>query len=233
LPGTDRHSLPSDAPAADFAALRQRMVDNQLRPSEVTDHAVIRAFLSVPREKFVAPEERPFAYADRDLRLAGARHRGLMAPVQLARLVQLLPRTPATRLLVVGCGSGYAAAILTRLVGMVVGVEEDERLAALAAETLAELGVGNFVLCLGDLEAGCEAHAPYDGMLVDGSIEVFPDALRVQLAPGGVAVGVERGERISRAMLWERVGDDPARWPQFEAWAPPLPGFLRKREFVF
>ena len=230
MPGPDRPVIPA---ASEFAALRQRMVDNQLRPSEVTDSQVIRAFLTVPRERFLAPEERPFAYADRELRIAGSRSRGMMAPVHLARLIQLLPRTPEARVLVVGCGSGYSAAILAGLVGSVVGLEEDERLAALAAKRLADLGVHNFVPCIGRLKEGCVLHAPYDGMLIDGSIEIFPDLLIQQLAANGVAAGIEREERIGRAVSWERVGEKLASWPQFEAWAPPLPGFERKREFTF
>ena len=106
---------------ADFAALRQRMVDNQLRTSEVTDRDVIRAFLTVPREIFAAPAERPFAYADRELRMAAsAPDRRMMDPVRLARLIHALPRGPEMKAMVVGCGSGYSAAILARLVGSVV-----------------------------------------------------------------------------------------------------------------
>ena len=112
---------------ADFAALRQRMVDNQIRTSEVTDREVIRAFLTVPREAFAAPAERPFAYADRELQMAAAApDRRMMDPVRLARLVHALPRGPEIKAMVVGCGSGYSAAILARLVGSVVAVEEDD-----------------------------------------------------------------------------------------------------------
>jgi protein-L-isoaspartate(D-aspartate) O-methyltransferase len=70
-------------------------------------------------------------------------------------------------------------------------------------------------------------------MLIDGAVEVFPESLVRQLKPGGVAVGIEQGERISRAMLWERSGEGVTGWPQFEAWAPALPGFARERAFVF
>jgi protein-L-isoaspartate(D-aspartate) O-methyltransferase len=218
-------------PAIDFSALRQRMVDNQLRPSEVSDHEVIRAFLTVPRERFVGPDEQAFAYADRDLRLPGAADRGMMAPVQLARLVQMLPRR--SRILVVGSGTGYSVAILAQLARPVVALEEERRLAVHAADALNALGVDGWLDCVGPLKDGCAEHAPYDGMLIDGAIEVLPESLVRQLRQGGVAVGIEQGERISRAMLWERSGESMTGWPQFEAWAPALPGFARERTFVF
>src|SRR5262245_24264074 len=97
----------------DFATLRQRMVDNQLRTREVTDRDVFRSFLNVPREMFAAPEEQPFAYADRELKMTtSAPGRRMLDPVRLARLIHALPRGPETKALVVGCGSGYSTAIL-------------------------------------------------------------------------------------------------------------------------
>ena len=125
----------------DFAVLRQRMVDNQLRPNQVTDRDVIRAFLAVPREAFAAPAEAAFAYADRDLAMAeAAPSRRMMEPVRLARLVNALPLGPDAKVMVVGCGTGYSAAILSHLAGSVVAVEEDKALAALAREKLKAAG---------------------------------------------------------------------------------------------
>jgi protein-L-isoaspartate(D-aspartate) O-methyltransferase len=219
----------------DFAALRQRMVDNQIRPSEVTDHAVIRAFLAVPREEFVAPAERPFAYADRELRMdepAGS-GRMMMAPVQLARLIQELPRGEEVKLMVVGCGTGYSAAVLARLCERVAAVEEDQGLASQARTRLGALGITNVSVVAGPLPAGWPAEAPYDGILVDGAVEFVPDTLIRQLKSGGLVTVIEHGERLSRAMLYERVDGAAAKWPLFDAWAALLPGFERRREFVF
>jgi protein-L-isoaspartate(D-aspartate) O-methyltransferase len=219
----------------DFAALRQRMVDNQIRPSEVTDHNVIKAFLSVPREEFVSPAERPFAYADRDLSMNGptGSPRMMMTPVQLARLVQKLTRGPEAKVLVIGCGTGYSAAILGRLAGRVIAIEEDDAFAVQARQILAGLGAGNVAVASGPLVAGFPAEAPYDAILVDGAVEVLPESLIRQLKPEGVLGVIERDERLSRAMLYERIGTAAAKWPLFEASAALLPGFARKREFVF
>jgi protein-L-isoaspartate(D-aspartate) O-methyltransferase len=218
----------------DFAALRQRMVDNQIRPSEVTDHDLIRAFLAVPREVFVEPAERPFAYSDRELRLPAAGSvRRMIDPVQLARLIQALQVGSQSNVMVVAGGTGYSAALLARLARRVIAVEEDETLAALAEEKLRAFGAANATVVRARLTEGWPAQAPYDAILVDGAVEFVPDALIRQLAPEALLAVIERDDRISRAMLYERVGERATRWPLFEAWAPLLPGFVRKREFVF
>ncbi len=85
----------------------------------------------------------------------------------------------------------------------------------------------------GKLTEGWPGEAPYDAILLDGAVELVPDGLIGQLRPGGMLAAIVRLERVSRAMLYERVGDEATKWPQFEAWAAALPGFERKREFVF
>jgi protein-L-isoaspartate(D-aspartate) O-methyltransferase len=218
----------------DFAALRQRMVDNQIRPSEVTDHDLIRAFLAVPREVFVASAERPFAYSDRELRLpAAGGDRRMIDPVQLARLVQALEVGPHSNVMVVAAGTGYSTALLARLARQVIAVEEDEGLAALAEEKLRALGAANATVVRGRLTEGWPAQGPYDALLVDGAVELVPEALIRQLAPEALLAVIERDDRISRAMLYERVGKRATRRPLFDAWATLLPGFAQKREFVF
>jgi protein-L-isoaspartate(D-aspartate) O-methyltransferase len=219
----------------DFAALRQRMVDNQIRPSEVTDHELITAFLTVPREAFVEAAEQPFAYSDRELRLPASlgADRRMIDPVQLARLIQESRFGRDFKVMVIGAGTGYSTAIMARLVGRVVAVEEDERLAARAEEILRSLGVENATVVRAPLHEGHPGEAPYDAILVEGAVEVVPDTLVRQLRPEGSIALIVREQRISRAMLYERVGDGTTRWPLFEAWATLLPGFGRKREFVF
>jgi protein-L-isoaspartate(D-aspartate) O-methyltransferase len=218
----------------DFATLRQRMVDNQIRPSEIHDHDVIQAFLDVPREIFVAPRERPFAYADRELLMADAApERRMMDPVRLARLVHALSRGPEVKAMVVGGGSGYSAAILRLLVGSVVVVEEHPALAALARDNARALGATNISVVEAKLVDGYPGGSPYDAILVDGAVDFVPDALIGQLTHGGLLATIEREDRISRAMLYEKVRNRSTKWPLFEAWLTPLPGFVRPREFVF
>lgn len=219
----------------DFAARRQRMVDNQIRPSDITDHELIRAFLATPREFFVDPAEQPFAYSDMELKLpaSGDGDRRMISPVQLARLIQSLAVTPAMTVMVIGCGTGYSAAILSGLAGSVVAVEEDERLAQIAGEKLQALGATNVRVVRAPLVEGCPAEAPYRAILIDGAVEVLPDPLEQQLEHGGLLAVIERQGTISRAMLCERLASGMTRWPQSETWTVLLPGFERKREFVF
>lgn len=218
----------------DFAALRQRLVDNQIRPSAVTEHAIIEAFLSVPRELFVAPEDRPFAYSDRDLRYSdSAPGRRMLDPVQLARLIQLLPLRPESKVMVIGSGTGYSAAILARIGAAVVAVEEDQALATAAAQLLPTVGAGGIMAVRAGLTEGWPGEAPYDAILVDGAVEVVPETILSQLKPHGALAAIEISERISRAMLYERLDHGTSKRPRFEAWAALLPGFERKREFAF
>jgi protein-L-isoaspartate(D-aspartate) O-methyltransferase len=188
----------------------------------------------VPRENFVAEADRPFAYADRELLMStAAPARRMMIPVLLARLAQALALDPDGRAMALGCGSGWSAAVLSHLAGSVVAVEEDPALLAMAREALPAAGAANVTIVEGKLTEGCAREAPFDAILVDGAVEIVTDALVAQLKPGGLLAAVVRSERISRAMLYERVGGETTKWPQFEAWAPPLPGFERKPEFVF
>jgi protein-L-isoaspartate(D-aspartate) O-methyltransferase len=219
----------------DFAVLRQRMVDNQVRTSGVTDHDVIETFSTVPRELFVSAADRPFAYADRELPLSPSAGGGrtMMPAAQLARMVQLLPLRRDGKAMIVGCGVGYSAAILARLTGQVIAVEEDPTLAAAASEALRMDGMANARVVEARLVEGFAAEAPYDAILVDGAVEFMPDALIDQLAPGAALVAMLREGGTSRAMLYERVGGEAARWPHFDAWGGLLPGFATKREFVF
>ena len=218
----------------DFQTLRQRMVDNQIRPREISDHAVIKAFLATPRELFVEPAERPFAYAERELAMSrSAPGRRMLEPAILARLVQALALAPQARAMAVGCGTGYSAAILAQLSASVVAVEEEAELAAIARTRLAGLGADNATIVEAKLTDGYPAGEPYDAILVDGAVETVPDALLAQLRAGGRLAVIARDGRLSRAMLYERVGDAFAKWPRFEASAAVLPGFDRRREFVF
>lgn len=218
----------------DFEALRQRMVDNQIRPSEVTDLDLIRAFLEVPLERFVAPREQAFAYSDREVAMSpDAPGRRMLQPAQLARLIQALPLGGEATAMVIGCGSGYSAVILARLARHVIAVEEDEALLSLARDRQRELGVENLLVLQGRLVLGHAAEAPYDAILLGGGVEFVPDAIIDQLKSEGALTAIERNGGVSRAMLYARAGGRATRWPLFEASTGLLPGFERKPEFVF
>lgn len=215
----------------DYKAARTKMVDNQIRTTDVTSHAVLDAFLTVAREEFVPEAAKPLAYIDNDIELAPGRY--LMEPSPLAKLIQLAEVGEDDVVLEVGCGTGYASAILSRLGASVVALESDAALAATASETLARLGCDNVAVVTGALEQGYAAEAPYDVIFVHGAVELVPDALFAQLRDGGRLVVVEGYGNASQARLYIKEGGKTSERIVFNTSVKPLPGFRKAREFVF
>jgi protein-L-isoaspartate(D-aspartate) O-methyltransferase len=217
----------------DFAAQRTKMVESQIRTEDVTDRNVIAAMAAVPREKFVPERMAELAYIDQDLAIAGMGMGGrfLMKPATLARLLQAAGVAPTDHVLDVGCGLGYAAAVLARLAASVVALEEDAALSAGARKQLGDLA--NVEVVEGRLEEGHKARAPYDLILVEGAVEVVPEALLDQLGEGGRLVAVVGYGRAASATVFTKADGDVGDRPAFDADVPPLPGFRRPRGFVF
>lgn len=212
----------------DFSVARTKMVDGQIRPNDVTSHAVISAFLKVPREKFVNEADAPLAYLDRDVPLASGRV--LTSPMVLAKLIQSLDLKAGEKVLEIGAATGYGAAVLAEVGVHVVSVEEDGALASTAAVNLAGLGVE---LSVGPLVAGSASGAPFDAILINGAIEELPAAIAGQLIEGGrLAVVVGTG-KAARLTLYTKVNGQLS--PRILANMPAvvLPGFARKPEFTF
>lgn len=221
----------------DFEQLRRGMVDSQVRPNDVTDPRLIEAMLELPRERFVPEARKSFAYLDDDLVVreaaAGKPARYLLEPMVLAKLIQALEVTSGSHVLDVGSATGYSAAVLGRLAGGVIALEGEDELASRARKTLAELRIANVTIVPGSLPAGWPVKAPYDVILLNGSVEVVPDALLSQLKEGGCLGAVVRTGVLSRAILHVKSGGVISRRPLFTAAAPPLAGFEAPRGFVF
>ena len=215
----------------DYKAARTKMVDNQIRTTDVTSHEVLDAFLTVPREEFVPAAVKPLAYIDNDIQLAPGRF--LMEPSPLAKLIQLADIAPNDIVLEVGCGTGYASALLSKLGSSVVALESEAELAASATETLARLGYDNVAVVSGDLEGGYAPEAPYDAVFVHGAVEFVPEALFAQLRDGGRLVEVEGYGNASQARLYIKESGRVAERNAFNTAVKPLPGFRKAKEFVF
>ena len=218
---------------SDFAQARKMMVDCQIRPTKVTDSRVLDAFGTIPREAFVSRHQRAIAYIDEDLPVPGGRC--MMEPMVLARMIQALAVEADDNMLVAGCGTGYGAAILARIAGSVIAIETRAQLVEKAQETLVATGVDNAVAIKGRLADGFVKEGPYDGILVEGSVEMIPDQLLEQLTERGRLVAVWRpaGHPVGVASQWSRAGDGYTRKPLFDAQVPLLDEFRAKREFVF
>jgi protein-L-isoaspartate(D-aspartate) O-methyltransferase len=216
----------------DYAAARLNMVESQLRTNRVSESALLEAFEQVPRERFLPEDVRSIAYVDEDIPLGGGRH--LMEPMVLARLLQAARPDPHDVALDVGCGPGYASAILARLAGTVVALEDDPEMAARANRILAELGIDNAVVVEGALGGGYPKQAPYNVILLDGAVAEIPPAIVRQLADGGRLVTIVRdSEGVGRATLVQRSGEVVSSRVLFDAAVPLLPGFAPEPGFVF
>ncbi|WP_075288876.1 protein-L-isoaspartate O-methyltransferase family protein [Pararhizobium arenae] len=221
----------------DFQAARRKMVDNQIRTTDVTSHTVLSAFLSVPREAFVPAKFRELAYIDTDVALetedGSPTGRYLMEPSPLAKLLQLAAITKEDSVLEIGCGTGYVSAILSQLAGKVVALESDKSLAAQASAALEAQGCRNVTVVNGDLEKGHAADAPYDVIFINGAVEVIPEAIFAQLRNGGRLVGVVGFGNASQARLYIHENSNTSERLAFNTSVRPLPGFRLAREFVF
>jgi protein-L-isoaspartate(D-aspartate) O-methyltransferase len=220
---------------SDFSTARQKMVDGQVRPSDVTDIRIIDAMLAVPREAFVPDSQRAMAYLDLDLDVseAGAAKRFLIKPVVLAKMLQAAEIRETDHVLVVGCASGYTAAVVAKLAGRVTATESDGSLAAKASDVLAKLGFGNVTVRTAAAGEGDAANAPYDVIVLAGATEIIPDRLYRQLGDGGRLVGVFAMSRPQRAMIVTHSHADFGDRALFDAAVPVLPGLERPPAFVF
>ncbi len=215
----------------DFSALRLHMVDSQLRTTGVTALDVLDAFLEVPREAFVPARLRELAYLDEDLEVAPGRY--VMEPSPLARLIQLASIKPGDVVLDAGCATGYSSAVLSRLATSVIAVESDQDLADSASAALLDLGFDNVVVVSGPIAGGYPSEAPYDVILVGGSVDEVSQTLFDQLRDGGRLVVVEGTGNAGSAKLYIKEGGVVSGRSVFNSAVRPLPGFARKTEFQF
>jgi protein-L-isoaspartate(D-aspartate) O-methyltransferase len=228
-----------------FTIARQKMVDGQVRPSDVTDFRIIDAMLAVPREAFVPPGQRAMAYLDIDLDVSAglsetglsetglSEKRYLIKPVVTAKMLQAAEIRDTDNVLVVGCATGYSAAIVAKLAAQVTATEGDASLAAKAKDVLAGLGFANVTVRAAAAAEGDAANAPYDVIMLNGATEVTPDGLYRQLKDGGRLVGVFAMMQPQRATLVTHSHGDFGIRALFDAAVPVLPGLGRLPAFIF
>lgn len=212
----------------DFPALRRNMVDSQIAPSDVTDRRVMRVMAEVPREDFVPQAQKPVAYIDEALKLG--RGRLLLPPMVVGRMLQLARIDPGQTVLEIGCATGYASALMARLGAKVIALEADTELAGRAKTALAGTGV---TVVEGPLAAGHAAAAPYDVILMSGSVPEAPLGLASQLAGSGRLIAIVGETAPARLTVFTRTANGLSGLAVFDAPIARLPGFERAPSFVF
>jgi protein-L-isoaspartate(D-aspartate) O-methyltransferase len=168
---------------SDFAELRERMVRRQIEARGISDAAILDAFRTVPREAFVSPDYARDAYDDHPLPIEAGQT--ISQPYIVALMIDAAEIGPDDRVLEVGAGSGYAAAIMSRIAREVIGIERQHDLVEIARRRLERLGYGNVRIVEGDGTRGSPEEAPFDAILAAASGSHLPAPLVAQLAPGG------------------------------------------------
>ena len=215
---------------ADFAQRRITMVDTQVRPSDVTSFRVLDAMLSVPRELFVPSEQEDAAYAGVNVPLG--RGRVVLAPRTMAKVLQAADIQPDELVLDVGAGLGYSSALAARMAEAVIALEEDAELAREAEGALSEASADNVAVINGALANGASKHGPYDVVLIEGAVQDIPDALVDQLKEGGRIAAIFLEGALGMARVGYKDGQGVSWRFAFNAAAPVLPGFEKRREFA-
>jgi protein-L-isoaspartate(D-aspartate) O-methyltransferase len=220
----------------DYTAARINMVESQVRPNGITDRRIIAAVEQIPRELFVPESRRAVAYMDEDVPLdpadTAAGPRALIEVMAFARMLQHAMIKPTDKVLVVGAGTGYGAAVIATLAEHTVALECDVGLAAAARRNLA--GSANVMVVEGPLESGFAAGEPYDVIIAEGRIEEVPQAWLGQLADDGRLIAVVGEADMAQACIYSKSGTATAVRKVFDASVTALPGLKKKKPaFVF
>lgn len=224
----------------DFEKARFNMIEQQIRPWEVLDQSVLSLLAVVRREDFVPPAHKALAFVDTEIPLTAggeaaiARGECMLAPKVEARLLQELGVGKHEKVLEVGTGSGYMAALLGHRTQRVVSLEINPALAATARENLSKAGVFNVDVRVADASKGTVGDGPFDVIVLSGSVAQVPQSLLDQLKPGGRLAAIVGDEPMMRAELVRRgSGSDFQMTVLFDTVAPRLQKFAQPSAFTF
>lgn len=215
---------------------RFNMIEQQIRPWEVLDQSVLSLLAAVKREEFVPAAYRSMAFMDLCVPLAdgGSQGRCMLEPKVEARILQELHVQPQEKVLEIGAGSGYMAALLGRKAQRVLTLEIDAELARMATDNLKRAGIGNVEVRHADGSRGPQADGPFDVIVASGSVATVPQVLLDQLKVGGRLAAIVGTEPIMRAVVVTRVDEHAFRTVEiFDTVAPRLLGFEEPPKFKF
>jgi len=219
-------------PQLDIERARFNMVEQQIRPWEVLDQRVLDLLSTLKREEFVPPQYRSLAFVDMEIPIGHGQK--MLAPRMEARMLQELVLNPTDRILEVGTGSGYMTALLARSGAQVYSVDIEPEFTRSATAKLAAHGITNAQLATGDAARGWDRHAPYDAIVVTGSVPVLPEAFQLSLAPGGRLLAIVGEPPVMEARLVTFAG--AGAWCTiglFETCIAPLRNAVQPERFTF
>ena len=214
----------------DDRALRQSMVDGQLRPFDVTDQTVLGAVLEIPRTDFVAPDSRALAYSDAALPVASQSARRLLRPMVIGRMLQAADIQRGEKILDVASGSGYSAAVVAKMGAKVTALENDP---ASVQMLRAQSGRYGFAMVEGAIDRAPAGLGPFDVIIINGVAEIEPESLLAALADGGRLITLFGKGPASFIRVSRRSGSDIGHSRIANAAGPALKEFARAAEFVF
>ncbi len=219
-------------PQPDMERARFNMVEQQIRTWEVLDQRVLDLLLRVRREEYVPQQYRALAFADMEIPLGHGEK--MLSPKMEARMLQELALRPSDRILEVGTGSGYMTALLASLGSHVYSVDIVAEFTRDAGARLAAQGIANVTLENGDAARGWDRHAPYDAIVLTGSVPVLADAFTKSLLPGGRLIAVVGEPPVMEAQLITCVSVGACRTTGlFETCIAPLKNAPQPDKFVF
>jgi protein-L-isoaspartate(D-aspartate) O-methyltransferase len=218
----------------DLNQARFNMIEQQIRPWEVLDPQVLELLSVVHREDFVPLAHKALAFVDMEIPLGTAPNQVMLAPRVQARLLQDLAVKKTDKVLDIGTGSGFMAALLAHQGAQVLSLEIDAALAAQAQANLQQAGISNVTVRQADGSQGAAADGPFDVIVLSGSVAEVPATLLQQLTVGGRLAAVVGDEPMMRATLITRTSENS--WTTTEPWdctAPRLSGFAEPSRFQF
>lgn len=215
----------------DFSKSRDHMVESQIRTNDVTEPAILKAFRTTSRERFVPKSKMALAYGDAHIEMDEGRV--MLRPRDFAKLVDAADIRPSDVVLDIACGRGYSTAIMARLADTVIGLETSEEAVAKATELLIDEDVSNAAIVKGDLKVGASEHGPFNVIFVNGAVVDVPKTWFSQLANNGRLVCILQKGPVGHATVFTKTGDVVGNRVAFDASAPVLPGFAAEPSFVF
>lgn len=215
----------------DFAKARDHMVESQIRTSDVTEPAILKAFRTTPREKFVPKAKSALAYGDSHIKMDEGRI--MLRPRDFAKLIDAAEIRSSDIILDIACGRGYSTAIMAKLADTVVGLETTDEAVDKATDLLYAADISNAAVVKGELKAGASEHGPFDVIFVNGAVTEVPESWIAQLANKGRLVCIVQNGPMGRGTVYTKSGNQIGERVVFDATAPILPGFEREVAFVF